>query len=494
MKVKFLGYAPDADPTLPGIIVDCGAWIPSFKGYEAAPSPQAASVTDALAAACRGAAVLRKLDETTRFFAGSGTKLYEASGTGWTDRTRASGGDYNLASDRRWRFAQYGDVSLAVAKTEILQSTSSGAFANVAADTPKASIVETVGQFVFLGDINDQGALASYGDSPDRWWCCAKGDHTSWTPSTSTEATSGRLTSSPGKIRAMRRFGERIVAYKHRSMFVGEYRGAPQVWNFTELPGQVGAACQECVVNVGTPEEPKHIFMGFEDFYEFDGSRVKPIGENWVKKAVFDTLNKSYAEQATALHDVINSRIYFFYPVASSVNPDKCVVYNYKTDKWGRDDRQVEATVEYISGGMTYDDLGTSYSTYADLPSVSYDSSFWTSEFPIPAIFDTSHLLKTLNGTPGSSTYTTGDMGDENVWMTVSRVRPRFITAPTTGSMINYYRENLGDSLSTGATTSLASGKFDVLREARWHRFRFDFTGSVVIPGVDYTMIRGADE
>jgi hypothetical protein len=494
MKVQFLGYAPDADPTLPGVITDCNAWIPSFRGYQAAPSPQSTTVTSALADACRGAAVLRKLDESTRLFAGTSTKLYEASGSSWTDRTRASGGDYILASDHRWRFAQFGDVSLAAAKTDILQSSSSGAFANVGASAPKAAIVETIGQFVMLADVNDQGALAGYGDSPDRWWCSAKGDHTDWTPSTTTESTSGRLTSSPGKIRALRRFGERVIAYKHRSMFIGEYRGAPQVWSFTELPGQVGAPCQEVVVNVGTPEEPKHIFMGFDDFYEFDGSRAKPIGENWVKKAVFSTMNKAYAEQSSALHDVINSRVYFYYPVGSSVNPDRCVVYNYKTRKWGRDDRQVEAVVEYISPGLAYDDLGSRYSTYDDLPNLSYDSSFWTSEFPIPAIFNTSHQLRTLDGTPDTSTFTTGDMGDENVWTTISRIRPRFIVAPSTGSMVNYFRSNLGDALTTGATTFLSDGKFDLLREARWHRFRFDFTGSVETPGVDYTLLKGADE
>lgn len=494
MKVKLLGYAPDADPTMPGIIVDCAAWVPSYKGYEAAPSPQATTVTSALAAACRGSAVLRKLDESTRLFAGTATKLYEASGANWTDRTRASGGDYSLGTETRWRFTQFGDVTIAAAKTDILQSSSSGAFANLAAGAPKASVVETVGQFVFVGDINDQASLGPYGDSPDRWWCSAKGDHTSWTLNAATECTSGRLTSSPGKIRAMRRFGERIVAYKHRSMFVGEYRGAPQVWNFVEVPGSAGAACQEVVVNVGTPEEPKHIFMGFDDFYEFNGASVRPIGDQWVKKAVFNTLNKAYAESATALHDVINSRVYFFYPVSSSVNPDKCVVYNYKTRKWGRDDRQVEATVEYISPGLTYDDLGATYSTYDSLPSLTYDSSFWVSGFPIAAVFNTSHQIRTLDGTPWDSSFTLGDMGDENVWSMIYRAKPRFLTAPSTASMVNFYRENLGDSLTQGETTPISSGRFDVMQEARWHRFRFDFNGSVEIPGLDLTFKQGSDE
>jgi hypothetical protein len=116
---------------------------------------------------------------------------------------------------------------------------------------------------------------------------------------------------------------------------------------------------------------------------------------------------------------------------------------------------------------------------------VSYDSSFWTSRFPIPAIFNTSHVPQTLNGAAGSSSMTTGDMGDGEHQLMLSRVTPDFITAPTSGSMVNYYRQlNLGDDLTTGATVSMSSKRFDTLREAMWHRVRLDFTGDVELAAI----------
>jgi hypothetical protein len=482
-RVELYGYAPDRDPTTSGVLTNCSAFIPSLRGMEGAPGV-ASTGMDALAAACRSSAVLRKLDDTSRWFAGSATKLYEQSSTSWTDRTRASGGDYGLGADLRWRFAQFGDVALAAAKSDILQYSAAGAFANLGASIPKAAIVETVGQFVFLFDVNDHGTLEDGLNYPDRWWCCAIGDHTNWTPAIATQCTTGRLTSAPGKIKAGRRFGEEIIAYKERAMYRGVYQGPPTAWAFQEIPGEIGALCQEVVVNVGTPEQPRHIFMGYENFYEFDGSRPVPIGFD-VRDTVFGEINRPYAEQCLALHDRMRSRIYFFYPVSSSVNPDKCVVYNYRTKKWGRDDRTVEAVVEYLSAGVTYDSLGSSYATYADLPSVSYDSSFWTSRFPIPAIFNTSHVAQTLNGAAGNSSMTTGDMGDGEHQLMLSRVTPDFITAPTSGSMVNYYRQlNLGDDLTTGATVSMSSKRFDTLREAMWHRVRLDFTGDVELAAI----------
>src|SRR5262245_4102599 len=138
--VAFVGYAPDVDPKIPGIITDCTALVPSLKGMKGAPTAQT-RLLPALASACRGAALLVKLDASTRLFAGAATKLYEAASTSWTDVTRAAGGNYALGTGNTWRFAQRGDVSFATAKSDILQSSTSGAFANNAANAPKAAIV-----------------------------------------------------------------------------------------------------------------------------------------------------------------------------------------------------------------------------------------------------------------------------------------------------------------------------------------------------------------
>lgn len=486
MKIQLLGYAPDKHPNTPGVLLEVTNMIPTLRGMEGGPATQTPSgISGALAAACQGAASLRNLSEVVRTFAGTGTDLFEISGGAWTEVTRSSGGDYALGADVRWRFAQFGNVALAVAKSDTLQASTSSNFANVTG-APKAGGVEVVGQFVFLWDTNE----ATFGNSPNRWWCSAKGDYTDWTPAISTECATATITSSPGKIRSIKRFGPHVVIYKLRSIHFGIYSGQPSIWNFDrEISSETGALSHEAVVDVGTPEEPRHLFMGFDDFYEFNGGRPRPLGQGWVKETVFNELNKSFMERAHAVLDRTNSLVYFFYPSGASNNTDKCVVYNYKTQKWGRSDRTVEHSFEYSSVGLSYDALGSSYSTYADLPSVSYDSTIWTSGYPLPAVFDTSHVLKTLDGSSSTSGFTLGDFGDDEKFLSVMRVRPRFTTAPTSGTMINYYRNNLGDSLTTGASTALSSGKFDLTRSARWHRLNFSFAGPVEVGALDVSTV-----
>lgn len=486
--VENKGYAPDADPSTPGVFVDCAAVVPTLKGFSAAPASMDAGV-DVLPAACKGAASVQKLDNSTRVFAGTTAKLYELSSTSWVDRSETTAG-YSIGADQRWRFSQFGDVTLAATKTAKLQGSTTSAFSTLAGNAPKASIVETVGNFVIAFDVDS----TAYGDSPDRWICSAIGDHTDWTVAVATQCASGRLTSTPGKMRGGRRFGDRVIGYKERGMYVGSYVGQPIVWDFVEVPGRVGALCNEVVVDIGTPENPRHIFMGYEDFYSFDGARPVPIGTNRIKEKVFGDLNRNYSESCIAQHDRTKSLIRFWYPVASSSNPDKCVVYNYRTDKWGRDDRQVEAALEYISPSLTYAGFGTNYATYGVAPNVAYGSSLFVAGYPLPAFFDTAHELNTLNATPTTSSYTTGDIGDDNVESLLSFVKPRFVTAPSSANQTNYYRQNMGDSLSTDQTVALSSGRFDALREARWHRVLHSFVGNWESPGIWYDVKRAGDE
>lgn len=487
MLVKLEGYAPDADPTEKGIFTDCFSLLPSLKGYRAAPSAESTGVT-ALTTPCLGAAALRKLDESIRYIAGSQTQLYELSGTSFVDRSQTAG--YTLSSSDRWRFSQFGDVSLAVAKTENLQASSSGAFAKAGAAAPKAALVEVVGQFVMLANTNE----TTYGNSPSRWWCSAIGDYTDWVPAVATQCATGLVTSSPGKITALKRLGDQVIAYKQRSMFRGVYQGSPLVWEFSEIASGVGALSHEAVVNIGTPEDPQHIFMGYQDFYIFDGSAPVSIGKARVNETVFGELNRDYAEYCIALHDSARSLVFFYYPKSATTQPDRCVVYNYKTRKWGRDNRTIQAAFEYIQPSLTYASLGSAYTTYASLVSESYDSSAFAASAPLPAVFDSTNTFVTLTGTPTSWGYTTGDLGDDNIEVFVSRVKPRFITAPQSGQQINYYRQNNGDALEVDSTVTMTDSRFDILREARWHRFAHSFIGDGEITALDIQHAPGGNE
>jgi hypothetical protein len=471
MIVQLLGYAPDADPHISGVLTDCAAVVPTLKGLKGAPSP-ATTPLASLAATCMGAARLTKLDATNRIIAGTAGNLYEAGNSTWTNVSRAA--TYTTAVTGRWRFAQQGNVSFAANGADTIQaSVSTGAFSCVGG-APIASIVETVGKFVF--------AIGTSTNAHGVQWS-ALNDYTSWSASIATQAGSDTLTTTEGPLTAGRRFGSTIVLYKRNSMYIGVNVGPPTVWEFTPIPGDAGALSQEVVVNIGTPENPKHIFMGNDDFWIYDGSKPVRIGTNRVKNKVFTELVGSRYYACTALHKPKEGLVHFYYPSSDSTIPDKCVVYNYLTDKWGRDDLQVEAVLEYVAATVTYDGLGALYATYDDFPMLGYDPAFVGDTAAQPAIFNTSHLVKTLTGPTATASLTTGDYGDDETFTTLTRIRPRFLTAPTTARLTNLYRNNSGDGLTIDATTDLSSGKFDVLRDSRWHRLQMDFTGDWELSG-----------
>lgn len=469
--IQLLGYAPDADPTIPGVLTSCSGVVPSMKGFKGAPSPQATQQS-VLASTCMGAAVLTKLDGTTRFFAGVATKLYEANSNAWTDISRSA--VYATPATGRWRFTQQANVSFAANGADTVQaSASSGAFSCIGG-APIANIVETVGKFVF--------AIGTSADSSKVQWS-ALGDYTSWSASIASQAGSDTLTATPGGNTAGRKFGDAIIVYKQKSMYLGTYVGPPNIWQFQLIPGNAGALSQEVVVSIGTPEDPKHIFMGYDDFYMFDGARPVPIGTNRIKEAVFNQLLQSRYYVSQALHDRQNSRVYFYYASSDANLPDKCVVYNYRTDRWGVDDRQIEIATDWATPGLTWDGLGTLYNTWDDLPSGQWDQAFFNSAQTIPAVFDTNHKLKTLTGPSANTSITTGDIGDDLKVVTVQRVRPRYLTSPVSATLTNYYKMNSGDLLTTDVMTNLSNGKFDLLRDARWHRFQIAMTGDWEMTG-----------
>ncbi|SOY79930.1 conserved hypothetical protein [Cupriavidus taiwanensis] len=479
MLNKLIGFAPDLDPTTPGILLDCSMMVPGTKGMRAAAGPVNAGLP-ALAAPAVGAALLTRLDNAKRFFVGTSTKLYERNGAVWTDVSRAA--PYTAITDGHWRFAQFGNASLATNGADPIQSSISGAFADISG-APRALIIETVQGFVFAFNTTD----ATFGSRPDAWWCSGIYDHTVWTPSIAAQCATGRLLDSPGEIRAARNLGADMIAYKERSMYVGRYQGPPVVWAWELIPGEIGATNQECVVSIGTA----HVFIGWDNFYIFDGTRPQAIGDS-VKTWFFRDLNATFRYRILGQHDPVNGLVYWYYPSNASTNGqiDSCIVYSYRRNQWGRANRNVQAAVEYASAQITYDTLGTLYNTYDNLPQIPYDSPFWLAASPVPAVIDSTNTVVQMTGAGVPSSLTTGDFGDDWQYSTLSGIRLRCSQDPQTGACNTFHHSTVGSALEAGLSSTLEDGKFDVLWSDRYHRAKVDFTGDVEVIGYDPILIK----
>lgn len=473
--IPVAGFAPDVDPVTPGVLTDCDGLIPSERGMRAAPTPVSSGLP-ALASSVKGAAIVRRLNGTTRVFAGTSSALYEAGSTSWTN---VSSGTYTLGADARWAFTQFGDSTLAATPAHAIQRILSGATFAAVSGAPQAKLIESVKGFVIVANTTD----ATYGTSPDRWWCSALYDETSWTPSVSTQATTGRLIEGGGEITALKRLGDDVVAYKRRALFLGRYAGPPVVWDFTQITSDIGCVGQDAVVNTGS----SHIFVGDNDIFMYDGVRPQSIALGKVREYFVQHRDPTYAYRTQCLWDRDASLVWIWYPSTSSSGAlDSALVYHVLTGRWGRVVRSISAVLPFVASGLTYDGGSSLITTYDSGPAISYDSPFWLSSAEVPAVFGTDSVLRLLSGAAGSSWWVTGDMGDDEGYVWCNGLRVRFATNPTSATATGYLRNDLGASLITGGTSSRDDGAFDLRQAGRWHRFRVDASGDH-----EFTAMRG---
>lgn len=481
--IPFLGFTPDIDPVTPGAITACSNVIPTLKGMAGAPTAFSQGIS-ALAAACRGGAAVTRLDNARRLFAGTQTKLYELSGTGWSDISKA--GNYTGGPENLWRFAQFGNVSLAANQTERIQFSSAGAFADIT-QAPKARIIETVGGFVMAFGIND---ATVGGDRPDAWWCSNIYDYATWTPATSNQAAYGYLLDTPGEIRAGKRLGANIVAYKERSIYLGQYVGSPIVWSWQLVASDVGALSQECVVDTGTA----HLFISRDDFWIFDGSRPQPIGAP-VREWFFNNSDPTYRYRTKGFYDRFSKRVWWLFPSNTSGGVlDSALIYNVQTNKWGYAQVSAQAALDYIAPDTTFDNWppgsAVTFDNIVDLP---FDSPAFNFDQAQVAIFDTSNTLKTLTGPCVAASITAGDIGDDGAYSTITGVRPRFLARPATSWAAVYTKAYEGDAATYRTQSAINGNKYDLLASGRYHRLKFDFTGDFEIVGFDPVLVPDGD-
>jgi hypothetical protein len=479
---KVIGFAPDADPTTPGALLACENIIPADVGVVGAPTGITPASTPALAAACIGAAVAVKLDDTRRVFAGTTTKLYELSGGAWAD---VSAGSYTGGSDTRWSFCQFGDASIAANLADKIQRSTSGAFAAIAT-APKAKIVFTVGGFVMALNTVD----GTYGTSPDRWWCSALYDETSWTPSVTTQANTGRLVSTQGRLTAGGRLGDYAVAYKEKAIYLGQYTGTGVVWDWQQVTGgDAGCVGQDAWCDIGGA----HFTVGKDNFWLFDGSRPTPLGVGMVRNWFFSNSNPATRYRTQCIFDRKTNRVWIFYPSTSATDPDSALVYHVGTKQWGTATIPCEAVLNYISAGMTIHDLATLSATIDGLPNYPFDSPYWVAGGQSLGLFNTSHQLQLLTGAAGTSTAQAWYVGDDDIYTLMDKVRCRFSRKPTAATIETYYSAEQGGTETAGSAASMADGKFDVLDSGRWHRCDFTFTGDHTLTGIGMNLIQEGD-
>lgn len=429
--------------------------------------------SSALAARAQGAVAAIDSSGNIYDFVGTSTKLYKLE-TDATFTDVAQVGGYTTAADGYWNFQQWGDDILATNFDDPIQTYTLGVstkFADLHATAPQARYITQVRDFVVVGNTYD----ATDGNVPNRVRWSAIGDPTaSWAVSASTQADYEDLNSAKGWVQGVVG-GEYGVVFQESAISRMTYVGSPAVFQFDEVESERGCYIPRSIVQVG-----HLIFYISEDgFYVFNRESSTPIGAGKVDKTFFNDFDENYKDRVTAAADPINKLIIWAYPStsATSGNPDKLIIYNWKDNRWSHAEVTTEMIFTSESLGYTLEDLDVITTDLDALP-FSLDSRAWTGGSRLLSAFNTDHKMCFFNGSALSGVIETAEFqlykGNR---ANLTRLLP-IVDGTTT---VQVGTRNLHtDSVSWTAAVSPNSttGECDVRSNARYHRVRVNTSGS----------------
>jgi hypothetical protein len=466
------GFAPDLDPTTPGIFVDADQMFPSAAGFRPFRQLRLESVGGQMPTSpCYGAFFEQDASDAGRsIFLASASKLYsyDILTNNFKDVSggQSFAGPANPAGYRspRWRWTMFGNDLIVLNPADppqVLKAPGYDAATVLQGSPPRGAIVEATGNFVFIFDA-----------AGNDWNCCGIGNDTAWTPDIGTQAANGILADTPGPIVAAHALGPNLLVYKQRAIYLATYLGPPVIWSFQLLADDAGAICDEAVVPYGGTQ----VAMGFENFYTCDGSPPRVL-ENPLRKWFYESsLDRAHAAGVWGVWDKLHNLIVWFYPSVAADPPgslDRYICWHPDTNRWmtGKMANNVEGVVTpfapVTTGGVI---------TYAATAALSM------------ALILNDHNLYSYSGNAAVAYVTTGDIGDPMRFSALRAIRPKFKTYPAQNAAIAnpYYRLNLGDTQFAGPPAQLTRyGAFAMRQSARYHAVRIRTAAECEIAGMD---------
>lgn len=199
---------------------------------------------------------------------------------------------------------------------------------------PNATDVPTVQSKVFVSDVyrfvmafgaNDYGSgvqdpmLIRWSDQESA---------VSWTPSSTNQAGSLRLSEGSAIVAAIQSRQE-IIVITDAAVYSLQYLGASAgVWGATILGSNISIVSPNSVAVASGVT----YWMGIDKFYFYDG-RVQTLPCD-LRRYVFNDINLGQLDQVFSGTNEGFTEIWWFYPSANSTTVDKYVVYNYGEKCW----------------------------------------------------------------------------------------------------------------------------------------------------------------
>lgn len=176
-------------------------------------------------------------------------------------------------------------------------------------------------------------ALGADGDPRKVKWC-GQENNTDWTPTAVNQAGSFPLQTG-GSLMCGKPISAGTLLFTDTDVWLASYRGDQFVYSFSKQGSGCGVISRQAVAAI----DAQAVWMGRSSFWLYNGY-VQPLPCD-VADYVFADMNRAQVSKTYAVRNSAYNEIEWHYCSESSVEIDRCVVWNYVENYWniGRPNR-----------------------------------------------------------------------------------------------------------------------------------------------------------
>lgn len=152
------------------------------------------------------------------------------------------------------------------------------------------------------------------------------------------------LADTPGELLDCVPLRDLNIIYKTDSIWSMQWVGGVDIFRFTALFRNVGAAGKNCAVEYLTG---RHFVLGKDDLFIHDGQTITSVARGKLRKWFYSDMNLTYASRAHVTMDMENAEVWVCYPSGTAVWPNKALIWNWVTGAWGMRELPLTAAVTW---------------------------------------------------------------------------------------------------------------------------------------------------
>lgn len=444
-RVPLPAYMPDQSNNS-GVLLQASGVYKSIEGYRSVGDIEALSAS--LSGNFQGGASAIASDGQAYLLAGTPGGLFELSSVAGTWTSLLTG----LSVSGRWKFAQFGDYSVAVTGGTTYEVDLLAGTAAVLTGAPNGTSVAVVGDYIVIGQA-DNNILKV------RW--SAFRDQTGWT--NGTNQAGEQVMQTGGQVQAIVGGEYGVILQRERIVRMTRTGDALAPFQFDEISNNFGCASSNTVAQAGRTVffRSDRGFMAIED-----GQVLKPIGSEKVDRTFDRLVSRDQLGNIYTAVDPQNKLVMWLVPG----NNATLWVYNFELDAWTTLSISARGLFPGFTTSISLDDFSSIGITNLDTATVSLDDARWSGGNPRLYLVSIDNKVGTLTGANlpavlelGNSEFIPGLQarlrGIRPIWEGVSG-----ITLEVTG------RERLGDTGTTKTTSNYRNtGMMPVRVKGRRH-------------------------